>query len=747
MRLFDTLRSQLQYKIIVPFLLLTLLVALVGAAVAFLFIAGTAQERLNNQLAQAARAASDGAARQERANLVFLREMAFAGANPQSGAPAVAAALANSDDRGLAKALDPFFRVAAQRPGVGLDRLIAFDASGRSMIDWERTTDRDGAEVLTSRAPRSLTSLWFVPRVLGRQSDAFGDKYAGLLDLGNGERYFFSVAPVLNGEEVVGGLVVASRIETLLQSLQDDSLAAIVGLYGAEDGAAIGSTLMPEGGLSQLNIRSELVASIRDLGLAEQQSIFDTLSVNQRAYQFAYVPLRIRDGVVGLLSVALASDYVTSQWTAARAPLVALTVLLMLAIIGLGVLVARQITRPLEELVGVAQAVAAGDLDRRSHVAVHDEIGVLATSFNDMTAHLLDLYRAVRAESSQRAAIVESITDGVIVCDIDGGVLILNRAARTMLGLEDQERGPQSIDDVPLTPLSDGSLSFGAERAPHLYTLNGRIVRVTSAAVDDHGMRLGDVYVLQDLTSEVAVDRAKTNFIATISHELRTPLTVLSGSSDLLSRGLTGSLNEEQQILVESMRRHTLTMTTLLNNVIMLAGLDSGTVSIDVQPVDVGRLIEDALWSYEKEVAMKGLELRVEIAPELPPALADPQQLRNALSQLLDNARRYTDAGAITIRALPQGEQIGVEISDTGRGIEPQLASQLFTRFTRGVDGISSAERGIGLGLAIAKELLDRQGGAIRLERSSDEGTTFTITLARAHADQHYNDAELASAA
>src|SRR5207244_7126692 len=123
MRLIRELRSHLQYKIILPFLLLTLLVALAGSAVSFLLFTGSAQERLNNQLAQAARATSDALVNQERANLVFLREVAFAGPTNQTGAPAVADALAAQDIAGLTQALDPYFRAGAQRPGARVDRL------------------------------------------------------------------------------------------------------------------------------------------------------------------------------------------------------------------------------------------------------------------------------------------------------------------------------------------------------------------------------------------------------------------------------------------------------------------------------------------------------------------------------------------------------------------------------------------------------------------------------------------------
>ena len=748
MHLFDEFRSHLQYKIIIPFLLLTLLVALAGAGVAFLFITSTVQERLDNQLVQVARATSDGVVGQEKANLAFLREMAFAGPNQPISAPAIADGLAGGDQPGLEKALDPFFRISAQRPGVKLDRLIVFDTTSHSIIDWERAPDRDSATSWQRRAPRDLSSLWFVPRVLGRQQDALGDKYAGLLDLGDGTRYLFTVAPVLKGERVVGGLIIATQLISLLEGLQDESRAAILSMYNAEDGTPFASTVAPEGGLSQLTIRHELLPLVRDLAEKQAQSVFDSVTVNQRGYQFAYVPLRVRGQTIGMLAVAQANDYVTSPWLAARTPLMLLTAALVLAIIGLGVLIARQITRPLQELVGAAQAVTGGDLARRSRVTVRDEIGILSSSFNNMTEHLLNLYSAVRAESSQRAAIVESITDGVVVCDQSGAVLLINHATRALLGLADDAAPPGRFDAIPLMPLSEAALSFGAARAPNLFTLRERIVRLASAPVaDDTGVQLGQVYVLQDLTSEVAIDRAKTNFMATISHELRTPLTVMNGSSDLLLRELSGPLTDEQRVLVGSIYKHAVSMTSLLNNVITLASLDSGTLAVDIEQVELNHVLNDLLWSHRKLIAAKGLRLVIDVPDDLPGLIADPQQLRISLNQLIDNARRYTEGGTIAIRACCDADRVRIAITDTGHGIDPELAEHLFTRFTRGSEGINSAERGIGLGLAIAKELIERQGGTLWLAETSNQGSTFVISLSSAHADQPNIPADFASVA
>jgi signal transduction histidine kinase len=188
-------------------------------------------------------------------------------------------------------------------------------------------------------------------------------------------------------------------------------------------------------------------------------------------------------------------------------------------------------------------------------------------------------------------------------------------------------------------------------------------------------------------------------------------------------------------------------MTSLLNNVITIAGLESGTLTIDAEPLNLSDVLNEVLWSVRKPIATKGLELVISIPDDLPEVFADLHQLRNVLQQLLDNARRYTAAGTISVRAAQHGKMVRVDISDTGCGISSELCEQLFTRFMRGDEGINSAERGIGLGLAIARQLVERQGGRIWLESTSDHGSMFSFTLPCAQADPQYQSSNLATAA
>ncbi|NJN15508.1 MAG: HAMP domain-containing protein [Oscillochloris sp.] len=731
--IFSEYRGKILYWIILPFLILTICVAVVGSLLIFFQVSSSLQERFNNQLAVVTRTANDALINQEQANLQFLREVTFAQDNPSTGAPSVATALENENADGLFRALEPFFLVGSDRTSVQLDRLIAFGRDGRTLVDLERP-HTNTPERYISHPSLDLKGIWFTDRVLNGLSDSRGDKYAGLIQFSAAteDLYFFSVSPVRNGESVVGGIIVAMRVDNLLNLLKDRSQAAGITIYD-NGGSVIDSTFMETLEPMSLDLLTRFAANTNPI----DQSLFSTETIIEREYQFAYVPMSIRGTSVGILAPALSREYVMNAWDDTFWPIVVTIFLMVGMIISVGVLIAKRITNPLDELMRAARTVSSGDLSARSNVRAANEIGALSQSFNQMTEYLVTLYDQVQAEASQRAAIVESITDGIIVCDEHGYVQLGNRATRRLLGLNDTERLPSRLSDIPLNRLVDGVPGFGTQRAQDLYTLGEYIVRASVApVVSADGTRSGYVCVLQDMTAEVAVDRAKTNFIGTISHELRTPLTVIRGNADLLMRGLAGTLDDDQKIFVDSIRQHATNMTGLIGNVIVIAGLDAGSLATDLEPVDLSRPIEEAAWPLQALIKNKGLTLAIDLQENLPQVLADFDQLRQIMHQLIDNARRYTSEGGITVRATNHGDYVQVDVHDTGRGIAPDMQEQIFERFIRGdgtSEGINSSERGIGLGLAICKQLVERQGGKIWVESTPGQGSTFHFTLRNAH--------------
>ncbi|HMQ31356.1 MAG TPA: ATP-binding protein [Chloroflexaceae bacterium] len=728
-RLWRGLNSQLRYQIILPFLLLTLIVAVVGSLVVFLLLTQALQQQFDDQLESVTRDANQTLIAQENNNLIFLRRAAFTNADVEAGIPALRDAMADGDQEGTREALLYSLRVYGASD-TRVDRLIAFDRSKQSVVDLEQAPDSASGRYVEHQ-PLDLSSAWFADPVLAAQADDYGDKYAGLIQFADTNTlYFATIAPVYKSEdEVVGGLIAATRIDTLLAAVEAEAKADGVVLYN-QSGEAIANTFGP-GSVNAMSV--EVLSSFAAEDKPPDAVIFSNQRVEGQEHQFAYVPLAIRGAEVGILGVALSRDGVLGPWNGTIYPIMGLIVTLALAIFGLGIFIARRITLPLEELAYTSTAIAEGDLGRRANVSSANEIGQLAVSFNQMTEYLVRLYDQVQSEAGQRAAIVESITDGIVVVDDQGLIKLVNRATRRLMGIGEDAPTPEKLSDIPMHKLVEGVPGFGAQRAQDLYTLGEYIVRASIAPViAADGTRSGYVCLLQDMTAEVAVDRAKTNFIGTISHELKTPLQVIGGNADVLIRGLVGRLEDDQAACVETIRQHTNNMTGLLQNVITVAHLDSGATTTELAPIELARPVDEANWRVQSQIKAKGIALDVQIPGELRPVLADFDHVRQVVYQLLDNARRYTDEGSIAVRALDRGDHVRVEVEDTGRGIPPDMHEQIFHRFIRGdgaSEGINSAERGIGLGLAICKQLVERQGGTIGVNSTPGKGSTFYFTL------------------
>lgn len=446
-QLWRIVNSQIQYRLILPYLALMILVMLAGAWIALILVSSSWQERFNNYLGQVARNVTGAMAQHEEANLNYLWQVAFAPANPATGAPDVASAMRDEDGAGLRRALRPYFQSGIIRDDLLLERLIAFDLDGNALVDW--SIDPQDPVRRTESIGTNLAGLEVVQRVIRGEEDQIGDKYSALIrfrlnEEGEPDYYFFTVVPVRDGsnnDAPVGGLLVAARLSTLLQSLQNQSQSAITAIYDI-DGRAIGTTAtnveqqalnMSDALLTRIVAQNDRVRSAaRDaaeeeaapteaigepidpcLDIAVQPtlrmsgnpldggrlpncSVLTQQTVSGRDYQFVYAPLIIRGVQSGYYSVALSRDFVISAWSSSRWVIILVTALLAVGVVLVGYRVARDITRPLRDLVATAEAVTHGQLDRRTTVVADDELGTLARAFNRMTDHLLQLYTTSR---------------------------------------------------------------------------------------------------------------------------------------------------------------------------------------------------------------------------------------------------------------------------------------------------------------------------------------------------------------
>jgi len=248
--------------------------------------------------------------------------------------------------------------------------------------------------------------------------------------------------------------------------------------------------------------------------------------------------------------------------------------------------------------------------------------------------------------------------------------------------------------------------------------------------VDEYGNIQGVVTLLQDVTRFKDLDRMKSEFIATVSHELRTPLTSLSMGIDILSQEVLGSVNQRQKDLLIAAKDDSERLRKLVKELLDLSKLESGKYEMKKEFVDFRQLAIDAMRPLRLPFEEKKIELELNIPEHLPVLSADPHQLGWVVTNLLSNALRYTDAGGtVKLTAKDDKQNILVAVADTGHGIPEENLETVFDKFVQVKSSTETTPGSVGLGLAIAREVVEAHGGRIWVESRVGVGSTFFFTI------------------
>lgn len=357
----------IRWKIILPFAALSLLVAMAGTYLTTRVVSGSLAERFDNQLAEAARVASDGFALRERRHLELLRTVTFT--------EGVASATEAGDTPALERLVLPIVVNA------GLDRAEVLDASGRLVYGVRRSAD-DAWQPLSREGPDVYAGWLPVERVLNGVKDAGGDKFAAILGTSDGAA-LYSAGPIRQDGRLIGAVLVGSNLQPLLASIKHDALSDLT-LYD-DQGNAIATTLPREGLEDPAALSAKPSAWA---GVAAGNAVRETKTLYDRNFDFLYGRLYVRGDTPYVYSIALPSSFIVTAASVTRWQMTALFAAGTAAVLIVGWIIARGLTRPILRLARTAEAVWEGDLSARSGVASGDEIGTLAMTFDSMTGRL-----------------------------------------------------------------------------------------------------------------------------------------------------------------------------------------------------------------------------------------------------------------------------------------------------------------------------------------------------------------------
>jgi len=333
-------------------------------------------------------------------------------------------------------------------------------------------------------------------------------------------------------------------------------------------------------------------------------------------------------------------------------------------------------------------------------------------------------------EKKRIEAIINNMKDAIVGLDEKNKVLFTNTVALQLLGLNETDLIGKYAPDVALRndllrnllvkEEKDKLLKIYADKKESYF--NKDFLEIFNG-----DQKIGEVIILRNITRFQELDLAKTNFIATISHELKTPISSINMSLKLLDDQRIGDMNTEQKKLVENIKADSQRLLKITSELLDLTQVESGNINLNTRHVSPLDIISQASNAVQSLAEQKSITIEKHIAANLPLVKADTEKTSWVLLNFLTNAVRYSLPGSKIIIAARQKEgNVEFSVKDYGRGIEEKYLGKIFDKFFQ-VPG--SASDGTGMGLAISKEIIEKQGGKIGVESKPNEGSTFTFSL------------------
>jgi signal transduction histidine kinase len=415
---------------------------------------------------------------------------------------------------------------------------------------------------------------------------------------------------------------------------------------------------------------------------------------------------------------------------------------LMLAILAVlaGVFLGQMVAAPVRALTQAAVRLGQGDFSTSIPPGGAAEVGTLARTMENMRSNLVELTGTLRRREAEAQAVLSGIVEGVYAVDKNRVIRYLNPQAARLLNVDTDSAVGRFCGDVlkpcdingrrPCEedcPILQARTAGSAQLVERLQTSAGgaRTTVIASSSMVD-GLQ---VQVIRDETELEAVRRARDTVLANISHEFRTPLAAQLASIELLRDGLSHLSAEQLNELVLSLERGTVRLTQLIDNLLESTRIESGQLSIRHQSVALAEVVEEAHALMGSLLVLRGQNLQVSLPPELPHVEGDATRLTQVFVNLLANASKFAPEGSvIRVGARAADGRVIAWVEDEGAGVPTAASVSIFERFGRGPDEEPEAG-GLGLGLWIVKSIIDRHGGTITAERTSENRTRFSIDL------------------
>lgn len=534
---------------------------------------------------------------------------------------------------------------------------------------------------------------------------------------------------VLHGKILRSSLIAPNLSDPSIQKILEEHTEGLpyrVTIIGA-DGHVIADTWEdPATITSNHNDREEVIAARQGVtNYAARYS--DTRHENML---YTAIPLHEKNPDQGVIRIAGNLSFVENLLEVHQKILFSGIALSILAALFIGYFLARQFTRPLEEITQTAEKIAQGNLHARSHIRRNNEIGILAHTINHLAASLDEEIQHLSSEKQKFQLLLEHMENLVFLLNQEGLILETNKAARERLGNAIVHQHHMGILKSPQIETALYKALQEKKTQSLLLSLNSSTYQAYLSPFHDD-FQVAFLLILHDVTTLQELCLRQSEFVANASHELATPLSAIQGFSETLIN--EPDLDQESKShFLGIIHTETLRMGRLLEDLRQLARLEAmGDLwSVKKEPIDLPPLLLDEMNKVINVFQSKQIQLTSDISLDLPAINGSADWLRQAFANLLTNAYSYTEEkGTVTVSARQENTFLHITVQDTGIGIPPEDIPKIFQRFFRVERSRNRKEGGTGLGLAIVKHIITFHQGKVWAESTVDKGSTFHILL------------------
>lgn len=559
----------------------------------------------------------------------------------------------------------------------------------------------------------------------------------------------------------IASSIASSSVETIL-NLDSATVQAMIDQYLEIEGVSYVFVIDSSGEIISHTFIPSIPPEIIEVSKIHKRGIRD-IKIEGKG-EFLNIVAPITEGAIGFVHVGMSKNLINEKmWTVIGRQLFLLLLIFLFSLV-LAYFMVNRISKPLNDLTEYAKKLLNHDFSAKVEIKSSDEIGLLANTMQSMADNINEIFD--RYEYALKDAVVElqdtlaylttiidNMADGLIVVDKEGVINHINPAASDMFGLAEHEMIGKNIEilERKLVDLVNKSLKTEDILSTEIALTKNRFGKAVAKSIkkeyfsEDSEAKgiLGSVILIRDITQEKQVDKVKTEFITIVSHELRTPLTSILGFVEMIERKFRDTLipkidtNEPKIIKVlnkinrdfDIIRSEGDRITSLINDILDISKLESGTVKWNFEDISIEEVIFDAYRALSSLFEQRGIPFKYNIQASLPKIYADKERLIQVMINLLSNALKFTEKGYIACKAELKNKEILVSVEDTGTGIPESDIDKIFEKFKQVGDIMRDKPKGTGLGLPISKQIIEAHGGKIWVESQVGKGSVFYFTI------------------